>query len=79
MQQRGVKMTSRFGTFYFYSSVILSHAKLIRDTITGQAFFPAMGTRRITSAQEAYDFIAGLNSSKVIRDTPFSVVLKEKA
>lgn len=53
-------LTNKLGTFRFDDNVQLSHAKLIRDSITGQYFAPRRNTVRLTDEDSCYEFAATL-------------------
>ena len=49
-------LSSKVGTFYFYPGTLLSHAKLIRDTIMGQILSPK-GKYRVSGELSATEYI----------------------
>lgn len=50
-------LTSAVGKFTFSKEVVLSHAKLIRDSVTAQRLKPQPGLMLIRSAHEATTFM----------------------
>lgn len=67
------KLTNQFGIFVFAEGTLLSHAKLIRDTITGQHYNPdPTNTAPVKSGEQARAFMRSVNgpASKV----PFAFV-----
>lgn len=46
-------LTSKLGTFYFNRNTILSKAKLIRDSITGQFFHPRPNEPKVVDEKTA--------------------------
>lgn len=50
-------MSCAIGKFVFEEGTILSHAKLIRDSLMGQILSPEPGTPRIHSEQNCYDYV----------------------
>lgn len=67
-------LTSKMGSFIFNDPVILSHAKLIRDSITGQFFSPAPNEPKIGTADEAKRYAKHHIEGK-ISEIPFEVVI----
>lgn len=63
-------LTSPAGRFFFSTEVILSHAKLVRDTITA-SFMGALGdTPRVTKERNPVTWIRTYLDGPA-RDTPF--------
>ena len=52
IMQNSITLTSKLGSFIFDSDVVLSRAKLIRDTITGQYFSQKPGLPKFQTATE---------------------------
>lgn len=52
-----IRYSSPLGNFFFDDMTLPSRAKLIRDTVVGQAFNPKPGHPRILDAKSAYEFI----------------------
>ena len=50
-------LTSKLGRFEFDDTVLLSHAKLIRDTVMGQWFSPRPGSKTLHTVDEALEFM----------------------
>jgi hypothetical protein len=71
-----ITLTSRFGQFTFDKTVILSHAKLIRDTVTGQFFHPKDGEPKMRTVEEALMYVA--NYCGKLGDIPFTLTISIK-
>lgn len=76
-QMADLVLTSKLGTFVFDKNTILSKAKLIRDSITGQFFTPRPGEPRITTELSAQDY-ARNHLGQNICDIPFDLQIKAK-
>lgn len=55
--------TSKIGKFYFPKGTPLSHAKLVRDTVTGQWLSPRDREMELYSVEDAYKFMAAAQSA----------------
>lgn len=55
-------LTSKLGRFEFDDDVLLSHAKLIRDMVTGQWFSPKPATKPLKTMQDIRDYMHGYSS-----------------
>lgn len=71
-----ITLTSKMGSFEFDSSVVLSHAKLIRDAITTQFFNPQGGTK-IRTAEDVKRYIRG-QLSEILSHIDFDVIIQPK-
>lgn len=67
-----ITLTSQLCHFTFSSDVVLSHAKLIRDTVMGQVFTPKRGGRRIKNSQDIYNFVKH-DCDEQLAKIPFTV------
>lgn len=52
-----ITLTSKLGSFVFDSHVILSKAKLIRDSITGQFYNPQTDAPKVKTVDDVKDYI----------------------
>lgn len=50
-------LASKAGTFYFFRDAILSHAKLIRDAVTGEVLNPKRSRKKIRNSADAVEYI----------------------
>lgn len=66
--------TSAIGRFTFADDTLLSHAQLVRDSVTGQMLNPQPGAPRINTEKDAYDFIRAMDS-KIIAAIEFKFEL----
>jgi hypothetical protein len=69
-----VILTSKLGRFEFDDNVLLSHAKLIRDTVVGQWYSPKPGTQWLHSLEDVYNFMYA-HTTNVISAIGFTLVL----
>lgn len=69
-----ITLSNQLGNFVFDSHVILSKAKLIRDSITGQYFNPSDGIK-IKSVEHAKNYISNHVAGK-LDEVPFDLVFK---
>lgn len=68
-------MTSAIGKFKFEDNVLLSSAKLVRDSIVGQMLAPKQRSMRVETEEDAYAFIRAYESdviSKVVFELDLS-------
>lgn len=71
--ERHITLTSKAGRFIFYSDVLLSHAKLIRDMVGAQVVNPQPRAPRIKSSSDARNYVRASDDGAV-SDIPFSFV-----
>lgn len=69
-----VIMSSKVGRFIFYPDVILSHAKLIRDAVTGQICNPNPNEMRIRMSSDAPKYVHSFCDGSH-KHTPFTFVM----
>ena len=70
---KSITLTSKLGYFIFDVGVNLSHAKLIRDTVTGE-FFAPKGGKRIKTKENAYSLMVN-HPSNILSDIQFELVM----
>lgn len=68
-----ITLTTKLGHFTFDSHVVLSKAKLIRDSVTGQYFNPKSDEPKIKTVDDAFDFV-GHHIAGDLKYIPFEVV-----
>ena len=68
-----IVLTSPAGKFIFYSTVIKSHAKLIRDAVTDQFMIQNPKERRIYTAAHANQFVKSYCNGSY-NETPFTFI-----
>lgn len=66
--------TSAVGRFTFAEDTLLSHAQLVRDSVTGQMLHPQPNTPRINTENDAYEFVRAMDS-KIIAAIEFKFEL----
>lgn len=69
-----ITLTSKMGTFTFDRRVVISKAKLIRDSITGQFFNPKSDERSIKRASDIEPYVRA-HLSKQLNEIWFEVTL----
>lgn len=57
MSDKQITLVSPVGHFVFHRSVILSHAKLIRDAVMGQILNPKPNLPRLRNSEDIYSFV----------------------
>lgn len=57
MENNTITMTTKVGRFLFFSSDVLSHCKIVRDSVMGHILNPQNGLPRIKSSAEASAFV----------------------
>lgn len=68
-----ITLTTKLGHFTFDSHVVLSKAKLIRDSITGQYFNPKSDEPKIKTVDDALEFVSH-HIAGDLKYIPFEVV-----
>ena len=71
-----VILTSKIGKFEFEDDVLLSHAKVIRDTVVGQWLSPKPGTQILRTLENVDSFMRG-HSSRLIAETAFKLIFPD--
>lgn len=67
------KLVNQYGVFIFVEGTLLSHAKLIRDTITGQHFNPdPTNSAPVKNGEQARAFMRSVNGP--VNKVPFAFV-----
>lgn len=67
-------LTSAIGKFTFDDKTVLSHAKLVRDTVVGQMLNPKQDCRRVKDDVDACELI--LDFGGVLAQVPFELELR---
>lgn len=57
LDPKTITFTTRMGNFTFDKDILLSKAKLIRDSVVGQFFNPKPNEPRIRNEQDAHDYV----------------------
>jgi hypothetical protein len=66
--------TTAVGRFTFDPGTPLSQCKIVRDSVIGGVLSPPEGTRKLKTAQEAYDYVRD-SFGHVLSDVKFSFVM----
>lgn len=67
---------SPIGKFEFHDDVLLSHAKLVRDTVVGQWLNPKPGAKRLKTLKDVHEFMAS-HSSNLLTKLEFDLSLAD--
>lgn len=70
-----ITIDCKAGRFIFYSDVIMSHAKLVRDTVMAQVVNPDRTLPRIRTGADAVNFVRGYCRGSH-SETPFTFIPK---
>jgi len=66
-------LNSKAGTFYFFRDALMSHAKLIRDAITGEIMNPKRSHKKIRNSADAVQYIVS-ECAGTFAKVPFTFV-----
>lgn len=74
MAVKDLTFTCSLGVFTFGSNVRLSHAKLLRDTISGQFFNPKTNSKKLRTEEDIYNYQETL--PPLLADIDFDVEIR---
>lgn len=74
METGDLTFTCKLGTFVFEEGVVLSRAKMIRDTVMGQFFSPRRGEPMLVDEEDVHAYIS--EQAPVLSGIPFEVHIR---